>query len=134
MLIYIARRLAWTVLVILVVLFITFLVFFKLPNGDPALRFAGKSPTPEQLALIRQRLNLDKPFYEEFGYFVWHFVARRRERLARARLLLRQLRAGEGSDRERAPRTLWLIFGAADVLARARRRHRRALGGQAADR
>ena len=35
MLIYIARRLAWTVLVILVVLFVTFLVFFKLPDGDP---------------------------------------------------------------------------------------------------
>ena len=47
MLIYIARRLVWTVVVIVVVLFITFLVFFKLPNGDPALRFAGKSPTEE---------------------------------------------------------------------------------------
>ena len=35
---------------------ITFLVFFKLPAGDPALRFAGKSPTTESLALIRQRL------------------------------------------------------------------------------
>ena len=45
MLIYIARRLAWTVLVVLIVLLITFLVFFKLPAGDPALRFAGKSPT-----------------------------------------------------------------------------------------
>ena len=28
----------------LVVLFITFLVFFKLPNGDPALRFVGQVP------------------------------------------------------------------------------------------
>ena len=51
MLIYIARRLAWTVLVILVVLFVTFLVFFKLPNGNPALRFCGKSPTTECIEL-----------------------------------------------------------------------------------
>ena len=100
MLIYIARRLAWTVLVILVVLFITFLVFFKLPTGDPALRFAGKSPTEENLALIRERLHLDKPFYEEFGYFVRNFVTRRRERLARPRLLLQQLRA---RSRSRSP-------------------------------
>ena len=45
MTLYILRRLLWTVLVVNVVVFITFLVFFKLPNGDPALRFAGKSPT-----------------------------------------------------------------------------------------
>jgi peptide/nickel transport system permease protein len=74
MLFYIARRLAWTILVILAVLFVTFLVFFKLPNGDPALRFAGKSPTEDQIALIRHRLHLDKPFYVEFGYFVKNFV------------------------------------------------------------
>jgi len=49
MLIYIARRLVWTIVVVLAVLFITFLVFFKLPNGDPALRFAGRSPTTAQL-------------------------------------------------------------------------------------
>ena len=74
MLIYIARRLVWTIVVILAVLFITFLVFFKLPNGDPALRFAGRQPQPAELAQIRHRLHLDKPFYEEFGYFVKTFV------------------------------------------------------------
>ena len=74
MLIYIARRLAWTVLVIIVVLFITFLVFFKLPNGDPALRFAASRRPPRTSSCSRKRLHLDQPFYEEFGYFVWHFV------------------------------------------------------------
>ena|SRR5579862_383310 len=74
MLIYIARRLIWTVVVILVVVFITFIVFFKLPAGDPALRFAGRAPTTQQLALIRHRLHLDKPFYIEFGYFVKNFA------------------------------------------------------------
>ena len=43
MLIYLFRRVLWAILVVFVVLFITFLVFFKLPNGDPALRFAGNS-------------------------------------------------------------------------------------------
>jgi peptide/nickel transport system permease protein len=70
MLIYIARRLVWTLVVILAVVFITFLVFFKLPNGNPALRFAGKSPTQADIARIDAQLHLNKPFYIEFGYFV----------------------------------------------------------------
>jgi len=74
MLFYIARRLVWTMVVLLVVLFITFAVFFLMPNGDPALRFAGKSPTTENIALIRHNLHLDKPWYEEFGLFVKTFV------------------------------------------------------------
>jgi len=41
MIFYIARRLAWTVVVVLCVLAITFAVFFLLPASDPALRFAG---------------------------------------------------------------------------------------------
>ena len=45
MALYIARRLAWTIIVVLVVLLLTFAVFYLLPAGDPALRFAGKSPT-----------------------------------------------------------------------------------------
>src|SRR6476620_11166659 len=93
MLIYLARRLVWTILVVFTVLFVTFLVFFKLPNGDPALRFAGKSPTPESLELIHKRLHLDKPFYIEFG----NYVPVREEVI------------------QRAPRTLWLIAGAATI-------------------
>ena len=44
MTLYIARRLFWTVVVVACVLAITFVVFYLLPAGDPALRFAGKSP------------------------------------------------------------------------------------------
>ena len=50
MALYILRRLLWAILVVNMVVFLTFLVFFKLPNGDPALRFVGKSPTAETLA------------------------------------------------------------------------------------
>jgi len=70
---YIVRRLAWTVIVIACVLAITFAVFFLLPSGDPALRFAGKNPTDQELAQIHKRLGLDDPFYQQFGRFTWHF-------------------------------------------------------------
>jgi peptide/nickel transport system permease protein len=115
MVIYIARRLAWTVLVILVVLFITFLVFFKMPAGDPALRFAGKSPTEENLALIRERLHLDKPFYQEFGYFVWHFVRGDENGWPGLGYSYSGFVPVKEQITERAPRTLWLVFGAATL-------------------
>src|SRR3954452_5483271 len=70
---YIARRLAWTALVVASVLLITFVVFFLLPAGDPALRFAGKSPTPELLAQIRHNLGLDGSWYSQFGRYVKNF-------------------------------------------------------------
>ena len=115
MLTYIARRLAWTVLVIGIVLFITFLVFFKLPAGDPALRFAGKSPTEESLALIRHRMHLDQPFYVEFGYFVKNFVAGDENGWPGLGYSYLGYVSVKDEIRERAPRTLWLIFGAATL-------------------
>jgi peptide/nickel transport system permease protein len=74
MVIYIARRLVWTIAVILVVLFVTFLVFFELPAGDPAIRFAGKQPSPDQIAEIRHRMGFDKPWPQQFADFTVNFV------------------------------------------------------------
>ncbi len=56
---YILRRLLWTVVVVLVVTLITFVIFYVLPSGDPALRFAGKQPTPQVLAQVRSDLGLN---------------------------------------------------------------------------
>jgi len=115
MLIYIARRLVWTVVVILVVLFITFLVFFKLPNGDPALRFAGRSPTTAQLNEIRHRLHLDRPFYIEFGYFVKTFATGDQFGWPGLGYSYGGFTPVKTQIIERAPRTLWLIAGAATL-------------------
>lgn len=40
---------------------ITFAIFNVIPNGDPAYRLAGKSPTPQTLAAIRRTWGFDKP-------------------------------------------------------------------------
>ena len=112
MIIYIARRLAWTVVVILAVLFVTFLVFFKLPSGDPALRFAGKQPTDTELALIRHRLHLDKPFYVEFGYFAKTFVTGDENGWPGLGYSYSNFVSVRSEIVQRAPRTLWLIAGA----------------------
>ena len=112
MLIYIARRLVWTVAVLLAVLLVTFAVFFLMPNGDPALRFAGKSPTTASLALIHQRLHLDKPWYLEFGYFVKTFATGDENGWPGLGYSYGNYVSVKSEILTRAPRTLWLIAGA----------------------
>jgi peptide/nickel transport system permease protein len=95
------------------VLAITFAVFYLLPAGDPALRFAGKSPTDAELALIHKRLGLDKPFYVQFVKFSKNFFIGDQFGWPG----LGYTYAGQTSVKalimQRAPRTLFLIAGAA---------------------
>jgi peptide/nickel transport system permease protein len=112
---YIARRLAWTVVVIACVIAITFAVFFLLPSGDPALRFAGKNPTDAELAQIHQRLGLDDPFYVQFGRFTWHFFTGDKYGWPGLGYTYASGSSVKGLIMARAPRTLFLIMGAAII-------------------
>src|SRR5438105_10342654 len=67
---YIIRRVLWVAFVLLFITLITYLIFFKLPPGDPAVRFAGKQPTVEAIAQVKKQFGLDKPFYVQYGLFV----------------------------------------------------------------
>lgn len=115
MLLYIIRRLLWATVVVLIVLLLTFAVFYLLPAGDPALRFAGKSPTPESLALIRDRLGLDEPWYEQYGRFVKTFVTGDEYGWPGLGYSYNSNVSVLGEVKERAPRTLLLIIGAAVI-------------------
>jgi peptide/nickel transport system permease protein len=114
---YIARRLVWTIVVVLCVLAITFAVFYLLPAGDPALRFAGKSPNPTELALIRHRLGLDQAWYVQFGKFSKNFFLG--DKFGWPGLGTTYAGGGESSVKalvfQRAPRTLFLIAGASII-------------------
>jgi peptide/nickel transport system permease protein len=46
---------------------LTFLIFNVIPNGDPALRLAGRTPTPGQLEAIRHQWGFDKPVYVQYA-------------------------------------------------------------------
>jgi peptide/nickel transport system permease protein len=50
------------VLVLIAVSFITYLIFIKIPGGDPAQRIAGKVATPANIAAIRAKLGLNHNF------------------------------------------------------------------------
>ncbi len=57
---FIARRLIQMVAVLFAVSVLTFLIFNVIPNGDPAVRMAGKTPTETQIEQIRREWNFDK--------------------------------------------------------------------------
>jgi peptide/nickel transport system permease protein len=67
---YIIRRLLWVVLVLLIITFITYLIFFVMPSTDPAIIFAGKTPTKANVAEVRRQFGLDKPVLLQYGLFV----------------------------------------------------------------
>jgi peptide/nickel transport system permease protein len=115
MALYIARRLLWAAVVILVVLMIVFAVFYLLPASDPALRFAGKSPTPESLALIRDRLGLDEPWWKQYAIFVKNFVTGDEYGWPGLGYSFTSNVSVLSEVTERAPRTLLLIAGAAVI-------------------
>jgi peptide/nickel transport system permease protein len=74
MLAFIVRRLLWAAVLLLLVSFITFVVFTVLPSADPALLRAGRNPSPEVVHAIRVNLGLDKPWYAQFGIYVKNLV------------------------------------------------------------
>jgi peptide/nickel transport system permease protein len=66
MLVFVIRRVVGMVLVLLAVSFITYLIFVKIPGGDPAQRIAGKLATAQNIEDIRHKLGLDRPFYVQY--------------------------------------------------------------------
>ena len=69
MLRYIARRLLYSVFVLLIISILTFLIFVKLPAGDPARRAVGRRTDPEQIANARHAFGLDRPLIVQYGRF-----------------------------------------------------------------
>ncbi len=113
MILYIARRLLWTIVVVFCVIGITYIVFYKLPQGNPALRFAGHSPTQQELNEIEHRLGLDKPWYVQFGKYSYHFFAGDQYGWPGLGYTFASGSSVKSLVFARAPRTLLLILGAA---------------------
>src|SRR3989440_4424664 len=63
---FLIRRLIGAFLVLVAVSFITYLIFVKIPGGDPAPRIAGRLATDANIRDIRQKLHLNDPFYVQY--------------------------------------------------------------------
>jgi peptide/nickel transport system permease protein len=66
MLAFVVRRLFGAILVLIAVSFITYLIFIKIPGGDPAQRIAGRTATDQNIQDIRHKLHLNDPFYAQY--------------------------------------------------------------------
>lgn len=68
-LIYVGRRLALLILVLIGLSIITFTLARIVPS-DPAAVYLGPRPRPEQIAEVRIKLGLDKPVYVQYAYYL----------------------------------------------------------------
>ncbi|MES1162767.1 MAG: ABC transporter permease [Rhizobacter sp.] len=107
MLVFVLRRLAQAVIVMLTVAFIAFMLFQYV--GDPVTNILGQDATPEQREQLRVDLGLDKPFPVQFARFVGKAVQ------GEFGLSLRQGRKVSSLIAERLPATLELSLTAAFI-------------------
>jgi peptide/nickel transport system permease protein len=108
MLVFILRRLAQAIIVMLTVAFIAFMLFQYV--GDPVTNLLGQDATPEQRDQLRKDLGLDDPFPVQFAKFIGNAVQ------GEFGLSLRQGRKVSTLIVERFPATLELSM-AAGVIA-----------------
>jgi len=66
LLLFALRRLASAVVVLFAVSILTFLIFVAMPNGDPALRLAGRTATQANIAVVRHAYGFDRPIYIQY--------------------------------------------------------------------
>jgi peptide/nickel transport system permease protein len=69
---YIARRLLWVLVLLLVVSFVTYLIFYLFPAADPAALRAGHNRA--LIPQIRKSYGLDKPVYVQFWLYLKRLV------------------------------------------------------------
>ncbi len=70
MLTFIIRRLLWMVVLLIVISFITFVIFSVLPSADPVLLRAGRHASPELVKSLNKTFGLDKPWYVQYGKYM----------------------------------------------------------------
>jgi peptide/nickel transport system permease protein len=103
---FVIRRLIQMVLVMFAVSILTFLIFNVIPNGDPAVRMAGRQPTETQIEQIRQEWGFDE------NIFVQYFTTMKKVFTGELESYFTQLPVGE-EIKKGLPRTLSLAIGAA---------------------
>jgi peptide/nickel transport system permease protein len=105
MVVYLARRLLQSAMILVGITIVTFLLLYLLP-ADPARMIAGRSATPEMVDNVRHQLALDLPLYQQY----WRYVSA----LAVGdfgRSYVQKSEVGE-LIRSRLPATLLLMLGA----------------------
>jgi peptide/nickel transport system permease protein len=114
---YLLRRMIFMILVLWIVSVVTFLIFVKLPPGDPARRATGgRGASAEQIEAARHAFGLDRPVLTQYARFAKGLVP------WPGLWMNREVYFSYGNNapvwdviKDRVPVTLVLAFGAAVV-------------------
>ena len=66
MLRFVIRRTISTTALLIAISILTFLIFFAFPASNPALRLAGRTATPQQIASVEKEWGFNKPIYVQY--------------------------------------------------------------------
>ena len=102
---FVVRRLISMVFVLFIVSLLVFLIFNKLPGGDPAVRMAGRQPTETQIEAIRKEWGFDKGIVTQYTTTMNKVFTGDLKSYFTQLDVINEIWKG-------LPRTLWLAFGA----------------------
>lgn len=105
---FIVRRLIGMVLVLFAVSVLVFLIFNVIPNGDPAVRMAGKNGTAPQIEAIRKTWHFDDSLPSQYVYTMKQVFTGKLISYTDQTNVLDQIKQG-------LPRTFALAIGAAII-------------------
>jgi peptide/nickel transport system permease protein len=102
---FVARRLFSMLVVLFLISVLTFLLIEAIPNGDPALRLAGRQATAVEIHEIRVKYGFDKPLYVQYARTMKNIFTGQAYSYTQGFNIVDEVRAG-------LPATLSLAFGA----------------------
>lgn len=70
---YILKRVLQMIPTLIGVSILCFVIIHSVP-GDPANLIAGVDATAEEIQIVKERLGLDRPLYEQYGSYVWNLL------------------------------------------------------------
>lgn len=103
---FLLRRLVSAVFVLFSVSVLTFLIFEVIPNGNPALRLAGRTATPANIAAVEKAYGFNRPLYDQYGRMMEEVFTGKVVSYAQGLNVVSQLR-------QELPVTASLVLGAA---------------------
>ncbi len=102
---FVVRRLLAMLAVLFLISVLTFLLMEAIPNGDPALRLAGRLATAAEIHEIRVKYGFDKPIYVQYAKTMGNIFTGQAYSYTQGFNVLDEIRAG-------FPATLSLALGA----------------------
>jgi len=70
---YLLRRLLMMIPTLLGIGTVVFIII-RLAPGNPAEILLGDYATPEAVALLKEKMGLDRPLYQQYGLYLWHLL------------------------------------------------------------